>query len=1076
LKQKHTFFMQRILFLLSGYLLFYSFINAQNTYDLRQIPIRSIGPAAMSGRITAITVDPTDPNVIYAGAASGGVWRSRSGGTNWEPIFDAAPTQSIGSIAINPNNPDDIWVGTGEGNPRNSQNFGAGVFRSLDGGSTWKSLGLERTRTIHRVIVHRDNPDVAWVAAQGSTYGPNEERGVFKTTDGGKTWRKTLYTNDLSGCAELVSDPKNPNKLIAAMWEYRRWPWKFKSGGAGSGLYVSHDGGETWEKRTERDGLPEGELGRLGLAIAGSNPDVVYALVEAKDNALYKSTDGGRKWRKMAEKNMGDRPFYYGEIYVDPSNENTVYSIHSIITRSIDGGKTFENLVGYWDIHPDHHAFWIHPTNGKYMINGNDGGLNITLDGGKTWRYADNIPVGQFYHVNVDMQTPYNIYGGLQDNGSWVGPSAVWKESGMRNSEWQEIYFGDGFDVVPQRDNPRYMFAMSQGGYLAYIDRQTGKTREIKPIHPDDKPLRFNWNSAIAQDPFRDHGLYFGSQFVHYSPDLGQTWQIISPDLSTNDTLKIAEATRTGGLTPDITNAENHCTILAIAPSPVQQGVIWASTDDGNLQLTQDGGKNWSNLTKALPGCPANAWMPQIEVSATNAGEAFVVVNNYRQNDWDAYLYHTTDFGKKWKRLVSPKNVRAFCLSVVQDPQVPNLLFLGTDQGLYVSFDYGDNWQHWYEGSMARNNNDLAQVQLPCVPVQDMKIHPRDGDLVIGTFGRAFWVLDNLSPLRELARNNYINGAAHFKLFPAQEGILANFASYQGPRFVANETFIGQNKSPIVAIPVWKKAPEPAAAKGDDKKEKADKDKKEAKKSKKEEAIVMVMDMKGDTIRRFKSELDSGYNRIYWMLDTRGVALPNNRPPNREQLEPGGGPYALPGTYKVKVHIGKHTDSVQVVVKDDPRVPENLEDRKARFEAIRDFQKTIEQVTKTYNRLKEAEKTIGLVESQWANVPDSLKKETLKLGTALKDSIATLKGGYFSQKEEGKGIQRSAEGLNPMIWRAMGYLNDSPGAPSASAQIAVAAARKEAERLQTRVDALFEKEWKVYRERAEALKYSLFKD
>jgi photosystem II stability/assembly factor-like uncharacterized protein len=1056
-------------------------IVAQSTdpsFDLRGMRFRSIGPAAMSGRITAIAVDPTDDNVIYAGAASGGVWRSRSGGTKWEPIFDSAPTQGIGSIAINPHNPDDIWVGTGEGNPRNSQNFGAGIFRTLDGGKTWNCMGLQQTRTIHRVIVHRDNPDIVWVASLGSAYGPNDDRGVFKTTDGGKTWRKSLFVNNLTGCAELVADPRNPNKLIAAMWEYQRWPWFFKSGGKGSGLYISYDGGDTWSRRTEKDGLPAGELGRFGLAIAPSNPDVVYALVEAKDNALYKSTDGGQNWRKMADKNQGDRPFYYSELYVAPDNENTIYSIASMITRSIDGGRTFDQWIGYWRIHPDHHAFWIHPNNGKFIINGNDGGLNITHDGGKTWRYADNIPVGQFYHLNVDMERPYNIYGGLQDNGSWVGPSSIWNSGGLRNSAWQEVFFGDGFDVLPQRDNPRYVFAMYQGGNLAHIDRQTGDTREIQPLHEDGTLLRWNWNAAIAQDPFRDHGIYFCSQMVHYSPDLGNTWETISPDLTTNDTSKMHQS-QSGGLTLDATNAENHCTIIAIAPSPVQKGVIWVGTDDGQVQVTRDGGKTWENTTKNLPDAPKNAWVPQIEVSTRNAGEAWVVINNYRQNDWDAYLYHTTDYGKSWKRKASPKQVDAFCLSVVQDPVEPNLVFLGTDRGLYYSLDYGTNWTHWPTTNMAGGSTSV----LPSVPVQDMKIHPRDGDLVLGTFGRAFWVLDNLTALRKLAATKTLEKAPIFKVFEPQEAVLARFTSYQGPRFVADETFIGDNKSPNARIPVYistlKK--EDTTDKKDDKKGDKKDEKKEPKKDakpaapKKEKVTVWVMDMQGDTIRRFKTDVDTGYTHITWNLDTKGVAMPTNTEPDKDRLEPGGGPAALPGTYKVKLKYGTHFDSTTVRVIEDPRMNTTLESRKARSAAIREFYGTAERATKAYKRLQDAEKTIQLVESQWVNVPDSLKTDPIKLGGAIRDSIAVLKELFFAQKEP-KGIQRNPDALNDHLYRALGYLNDSPGAPSQTAQLAIGIAERNTERIVARIDALFNNQWKEYRAKAELVKYSLFKE
>ncbi len=1093
---------------------------AFNAELLKTVHIRNLGPGTMSGRITAITVDPTHPEVIYAGAASGGVWRSKSGGTVWEPIFDKAPTQGIGSIAVNAHNPDEIWVGTGEGNPRNSQDFGAGIFKSINGGKDWVCMGLQNTRTIHRLVIDRDNPQIVYAASLGSTYGPTEDRGVFKTTDGGKTWKKVLYVNDLTGCADLVADPQNPNKLFASMWEYQRWPWFFKSGGKGSGLYVSYDAGETWEKRTDKDGLPEGELGRIGLAVSKSNPAIVYALVEAKENALYKSIDGGIKWQKMADKGMGDRPFYYSEIYVDPKNENRIYSVFTVISRSEDGGKTFSNWAG-WTIHPDHHAFWISPDNPNYVIDGNDGGLNITLDGGKTWRYAENIPVGQFYHVETDNEWPYNVYGGLQDNGAWVGPSAVWRSGGIRNSDWQEVYFGDGFETMPQMDDSRYVFAQSQGGELGLVDRKTGSTNYLKPNHPDGKTeLRFNWNTALAQDPQNPHGIYFGSQFVHYSADLGQNWQIISPDLTTNDTSKMHQDI-SGGLTFDATNAENHCTIIAINPSPVQQGVVWVGTDDGNVQLTQDGGKSWKNFAKDLPDAPKNAWIPAIEASPKNAGEAFVVLNNYRQNDWQPYLYHTVDFGKKWKRLASPKNLPTgdgmnggnYCLSIVQDPVVPNLLFLGTERGLYVSINYGENWVQF------------PGEAFPAVPVFDLKIQQRDGDLVIASFGRGIWILDNLAPWRELARSGIGMLDQPFKLLPAQPGILAEYRSYDGAHFPANATYEAENKGTSVVIPVWvkpgiKKAEKPKSkedtatkeekeriekSKSKDvtatkeerekmekpkikediatskEKEKTEKPKdKEAKgkpdAAKKEKATITVLSMTRDTLRRFKTELDSAFSSsIWWGMDTKGVRFPSKNEPGADQLEPGGGPQVLPGEYWVKAEYMGYMDSIKVTVIDDPRLHISAADRTAKNEAVRDLYKTVERATKAYNRLKEAEKTIGLVESQFVNVPDSLKKELNKLGSTIKDSIEVLKEKFFQHKEV-KGIQRNPNNLNAYFYNAFGYINGCPGGPNAVAQTSTNKAKRETEALVGKVNDLFDTLWKDYRTKVEAVRFSVFKD
>ncbi|MCS5625110.1 MAG: hypothetical protein NZ748_04560, partial [Candidatus Marinimicrobia bacterium] len=412
---------------------------------------RSIGPGGMSGRVTAIDVVLSNTDVIYVGTASGGLWKSESGGIKWEPIFDDQKAASIGDVTVDPTNPDVIWVGTGEGNPRNSQSAGFGVYKSIDGGKSWDFKGLGETRNIHRVLINPHNPDEVYVGAQGPAWGESEHRGVYKTSDGGDSWEKILYIDEKTGIGELVMDPRNPDKLIANMWQFRRWPWFFKSGGPSSGMHITFDGGKTWKKRTDKDGLPKGDLGRMGIAIAPSNPKLIYALIESKKNALYKSEDGGFKWKKVSDKKIGGRPFYYAEIYVDPVNENRIYNLHTYVTVSNDGGKTFGSLMtayGANGVHPDHHAFWGHPTNPNFIIEGNDGGLNFSMDRGKTWRFVENLPVAQFYHINYDMDWPYNVYGGMQDNGSWRGPAYIWRSGGIRNSYWDELAFGDGFDVV----------------------------------------------------------------------------------------------------------------------------------------------------------------------------------------------------------------------------------------------------------------------------------------------------------------------------------------------------------------------------------------------------------------------------------------------------------------------------------------------------------------------------------------------------------------------------------------------------------------------------------------------------
>ena len=1054
----------------------------------------------MSGRVTAIDVVLNNPAVIYAGTASGGLWRSKSGGVSWEPIFDDMPVQSIGSVKVNQKNPDEIWVGTGEGNPRNSQNSGIGIYKTIDGGKNWQRMGLENSRTIHRIIIHRDDPNTVFVGATGSAWGPNDERGVFKTTDGGMTWRKVLYINDGVGCADLVTDPSNPNKLIAAMWEYGRKPWTFNSGGPGSGIHISFDGGETWEKRTDKDGLPKGDLGRIGVAIAPSSPKIVYALVEAKENALYKSTDGGFKWKKMASadkdnSNVGNRPFYYHEIYVDPKNENRIYSIWSVLSKSEDGGETFEDWVG-WKIHPDHHALWISPDNPDFMIEGNDGGLNITHDRGKTWRFAENLPLAQFYHINHDMSIPYRVCGGMQDNGSWVGPSQVWKAGGIRNSDWQEIYFGDGFDVGIRPDNSRYAYAMSQGGNVGYVDMESGRTQYIRPVHPDGIELRFNWNAAFAQNPFHDCGIYYGSQFVHKSMDCGQSWEIISPDLTTNDTTK-QKQNESGGLTIDDTEAENFTTIVAISPSKANENVIWVGTDDGNVQVTQDGGKSWSNVAGNMIGAKTGSWIPYIEPGKT-AGEAFVVVSDYRRNDWKPYVYYTNNYGATFSRIVDENKVSGHAFSIVQDPKVKDLLWLGTDHGLWFSFDFGKNWQRWDKG-------------FPAVSTTDLKIHPREHDLIIGTFGRAAWILDDIRPFREIAKTKGKVLEKDFAVFPAADAYLASRASYDGTRFAGDAIYIGQNKGTAAAINCWVKPKgnknqnknenenenekggkeikkgkkekikskkekgkgEPEMENDDDKKEENGK---KGKGKKDEKAKIWVIDSAGDTIRTFSSKLDTGLVKIYWNKTHDGVNYPSRRRQGRpDSKDLPSGYSVLPGTYKLVVKYKGQKDSTHLTVHADPRLDISMDQRKAKQAAYKDFYKTVNAANDGFKRLAEIKKNIKLVNSALEHAPDSLKKEIKDLAKTIQDSIKTIEKKYMMPSGL-KGIQRNPNLLRGQLFRTSSYIGASNGAPNQSARIMINKTKKMVGDILAEINGLVENDFAEYQKKVEEIDYSLFEE
>ncbi|HKK77895.1 MAG TPA: hypothetical protein VJ953_22645 [Saprospiraceae bacterium] len=1028
-------------------------VNMEHMGDIKP---RNIGPAGMSGRVTAIDVDLSDSDIIYAGTASGGVWKSTNGGVKWEPIFDDQPVISIGAVTINQQNPSEIWVGTGEGNPRNSHNSGGGIYKSLDGGRTWEMMGLEKTINIHRIIVHEDDPDVVYVGALGSIWGDNPERGVYRTTDGGETWELILEANASTGVADMVVDPSNPNKIIAALWEFGRKPWTFNSGGEGSGLFITYDGGDTWTEKNQKNGLPKGPLGRIGLAFAPSKPNIVYALVEAKENALYKSMDGGNTWSKVtADEGIGNRPFYYSDIFVDPQNENRLYSLFSLVNISEDGGRNWRTLLPYSGVHPDHHAWWIHPEDPGYMIDGNDGGLNITRDGGKTWRFVSNLPLAQFYHINYDMDIPYNVAGGMQDNGSWIGPAYLWQDGGIRNHEWQEIYFGDGFDVVFRPDNNRYAYAMSQQGRVGMVDRETGYTKRIVPTHPDDSmTLRFNWNAAIAQDPFNDCGLYFGSQFVHYSTDCGDSWEVLSPDLTTNDTAKQKQG-ESGGLTIDATGAENFTTIVAIAPSPADEEVIWVGTDDGNLQLTQDKGKTWTNLASRLKGAKPGSWIPYIEVSPENAGEAFIVVNDYRRNDFTPMVFHTNDFGKTFTNIVNTDQVRGYAESIVQDPEEPNLLFLGTDNGLYISIDGAKNWTRWTNG-------------YPAASTIDMKIHPREHDLIIGTFGRAAWILDDIRPLRAMAANPEIV-EEEVALFDTPDAYLAEYKSYDGFHFPGDGIYVGENRRSGAMLTVWRK---PATEDMDKQEEETDE---EAPTTPKDgEAKFHVINSAGDTIRTFSNKLDTGMNRIYWSLNRNGVEYPSRRD-RRPDADPPGGPSVLPGTYTIALEFGDFSDETEVTVKADPRLSFTMEQMRAKDAAYRDFEQMVEKATAGFDQLKEVRKTMKRVSAAIETLDEEAQKETKDKMKALGKEVDRLEMLYM-MPDGLKGIQRSSDNLSSTLRSARGYISSSDGAPNQGAQRAITKAKKDTQKVLEQINTFMTGDFKAFQEHIEELDFSLFKN
>ncbi len=1045
---------------------------------LKEMKARSIGPAKMSGRVTAVEAVASNPSIIYVGTASGGVWKSVSGGTSWEPVFDDEKVINIGALAITQANPDIVWVGTGEGNPRNSMNLGAGIYKSLDAGKTWSLMGLEKTRNIHRIIVDPRDENTVYAGAHGNAWSEHPERGVYKTTDGGKTWEKILYVDEKTGVADLVMDPSNPNKLIAAMWQHRRWPWYFESGGPGSGLYVTLDGGKTWTRRTEKDGLPKSDLGRIGLAIAPSNPAIVYALVESEKNALFRSEDGGRKWKKINDsEDIGNRPFYYFDIYVDSKNENRLYTIYSNIGISEDGGKSFRQVGS--NIHSDHHAWWIHPEDPNFILEGNDGGMAISRNRGETWQDIQNLPLGQWYHIRVDNEIPYNVYGGLQDNGSWRGPAYVWRSGGIRNDYWKELMFGDGFDVVPDPDDARYGYAMSQEGNLGRYDFVTGASYSIRPTAPDlDTKLRFHWNAAIEQDPFDNSTIYYGSQFLHKSTDKGLTWEIISPDLTTNDPEK-QKYGESGGLTLDVTGAENHTTIIAIAVSPLEKDMIWVGTDDGNIQLTRDGGRNWTNLSSKLPGLPANSWIPQIQASRYNAGEAFVVANNYRMGDFRPYAYRTKDFGATWERIADDSDVNGYALSIIQDPVEPNLVFLGTEHGLWLSIDNAGSWTQWKNG-------------YPSVSTMDMVIQEREADLVIGTFGRAVYILDDIRPLRAIAASRGKLLEHKFKVFEAPEAYLVE--GYQQPRgihYAGDATFIGENKPGGGAIISYYLKEDKAADQGAPQAGKSRKGSGDApgsgsadKKAVKYDSITIHIYDGDELIRTLKYEAKPGLNRVTWRLRKKGVDYPNPwaaRYGGRgrfgsPQAEPAGFT-VLPGDYKVLMSCGDQKDSTMVTVRFDPRIKYDIEALRASERMYDELSRKAEALNAATARLKESKAVLSKVSEQVRGKKEEDLKELARTTKAVQDSINVIWEFIMGKEEKKQGISDSSEPTAVMrLFIASRFIQSRPGGPTATEERLMEQADTVIRKAIDMTNAFYRDVWPDYREKVENTDFKWFRD
>jgi photosystem II stability/assembly factor-like uncharacterized protein len=1061
-------------------------IESQAALDsdlLSGLSARSLGPAAVSGRISAIDALHSNPNHIVIGAGTGGVWISENGGLTWKPVFDQEPVASIGALAINQDNPDIIWVGTGEGNTRNSTSIGAGLFKSIDGGDTWIRVGLELSERINRIALHPDNPDVVYVAALGTLWGESSERGIYRTRDGGQSWEQTLYVDTKTGGTDVKIDPFNPDKIYASMWQHRRWPYFFSSGGPGSGLYISWDGGESWTKKTQEDGLPEGELGRITISPSPAEKGRVYALVEARKSAMIRSDDGGEHWTRTNEQyDIAVRPFYYTEIAADPENADRVYNIFTRLSVSIDGGKNFElnPVINCCDasntVHIDNHAFWINPGDPRHLVIGNDGGIAISRDRGDTWRYVRNLPLSQFYHIAVDTDHPYHIYGGLQDNGSWRGPSEVWENGGIRNLHWQEVGFGDGFDTLPDPENSRQGYVMSQGGHLNRWNLDTGEQASIRPDpQPPETDLRFNWNAGLAQDPFNAASIYYGSQFVHKSTDRGNSWTTISPDLTSNDP-EMQTFRNSGGLTPDVTAAENYTSIVAIAPSPHEPGTLWVGTDDGRVHITRDSGVIWTRIDTRVKGVTPGAWVPMISPSPHQPGTAFVVFDDHRRSDMNPYVYRVEDYGRKWTSIVDPA-ITGYALSVVQDHIDPNLLFIGTEFGLHVSTDAGSSWSRFKAG-------------VPTVSVMDMAVQTRENDLVLGTHGRSIYVIDDYSALRGLSSDSFNQRLEILSVTPGQQYVARQTPS---TRFTGSGEFRAANEPYGVLVTFMASGEDlPHPDKDKEKSRKAreraanpppEQDDLEAKKKDKgPEVTVVVTDGENKTIRQFKRPVVQGINRLSWDLSHDGVRnLPGLEPPDRDVDLPSG-PQVPPGDYQLTIALEdkdgiRQEKSTLVSVDADARFEISQEAIQVNYLYQLDLQSMEERAVNAVERMvhtrSDVETIIRLIDQntgeQGKAVLDNLKTLARDVNKGL-DTIEAL----FRVAPETKGHVYEEDKVISRISLAQSYAGDIQTQHKAATDVYRQLAEKSLEESLTTMQNFYEIELSEFSSAAKAAGIGLF--
>lgn len=929
---------------------------------------RCIGPYR-GGRVTAVAGVSSQPYTYYFGVTGGGVWKTEDGGLNWKPVSDGFfNTGSVGAIAVSEWDPNVVYVGMGEVQMRGNVSHGDGMYKSTDAGKTWKYIGLSDTNQISRVRIHPRDPDLVYVAALGHVYGPNEQRGIFRTKDGGKTWKKILFRDNKTGAIDLILDPSNPRIIYAAFWEFYRTPYSLSSGGPGCGIFKSFDSGDTWTEISRNKGLPIGLLGKIGITVSPAKPNRLWAIIEAKDGGVFRSDDGGESWIKVnQERRLRQRAFYYSRIYADPKDAETVYVLNTGFYRSVDGGRTYTPIRVP---HGDNHDLWIDPENPKRMINSNDGGANVSCNGGVSWTAQDNQPTAQFYHVITDNHFPYRVYGAQQDN-STVRILSRTTGRGIDKPDWHPVGGGESGHIAPRHDNPDIVYAGSYGGLITRWDYKTRQTRIITawPENPmgwgaAELKYRFQWTAPILVSRFDSNVLYHAAQVLFKTTNEGQSWEIISPDLTRND--KEKQKSSGGLITKDNTSVEYYCTIFALAESFQNPNTLWVGTDDGLVQITKDGGINWENITPK----EMSEWslISMIEASTIDSGTAYIAVDRHELDDFKPYIYKTENYGKSWKKITNGLPDNTFVRVVREDPKRRGLLYAGTETGVFVSFDDGSNWQS-------------LKLNLPVVPIHDMVV--KEDDLVLATHGRAFWILDDLTPLHQI--NDDIAKSDVF-LFKPQDAYRMGGGSFRGG-------YIGENPpNGSVIYYYFKQKP-------------------------KEEVILEFLDDKGNLIKKFTSKakevpesrepgrfrrdgiqrmkIEAGMNRFIW----------NMRYPDADRV-PGAvlwggtlrGSVAVPGAYQVRLTVGEKSKTQSWEWKKNPRLSTTQEEFQEQFDFLIRIRDKITDVNRAINRLRSVKSQIDALSKKIKNHEKG--KDVIEAGKRLKEKLKTIEDVLIQSKSK----------------------------------------------------------------------------